>query len=307
MQSRVSSSLAVLTSLFLFFASDLVVAQVSAPSCTSSIWEWSYNSIGQDPCTIVAYLMATCYDGKFSLEPVLGPTHGYLPVSPNPCDCSTVSFNLLSACSTCQGGTTSSWTLYSENCTITVETSTFPNKVPPQTRVPQWALQDTTIENRWDATEAFTIGDSPEIPPGKKVGPSESGSNTGAIVGGVVGGVVAVAATAGLVFIFRRRRRHARAQLATSVVNNASPPPSASQMTHVPTMPSYGHTSDSLRGSYYDPDNPSTYPEHQGVPTSTSDMNPSVVSHNEHLNGNNIASMQTSRPQGYHGLPMPMV
>ncbi|KAI9444360.1 hypothetical protein BJY52DRAFT_1316680, partial [Lactarius psammicola] len=269
----------------------------------------SYNSIGQDPCTIVAYLMATCYDGsnmffkllgalpvysppiEFSLEPVL--------VSPNPCDCSTVSFNLLSACT--------NWLIFGLGPEWRIPARRFPNKVPPQTRVPQWALQDTTIENRWDATEAFTIGDSPEIPPGKKVGPSESGSNTGAIVGGVVGGVVAVAATAGLVFIFRRRRRHARAQLATSVVNDASPPPSASQMTHVPTMPSYGHTSDSLRGSYYDPDNPSTYPEHQGVPTSTSDMNPSVVSHNEHLNGNNIASMQTSRPQGYHGLPMPMV
>ncbi|KAI9459703.1 hypothetical protein BJY52DRAFT_1265144, partial [Lactarius psammicola] len=285
----------------------------------------SYNSIGQDPCTIVAYLMATCYNGEYSIPSIPDPTYGYLgpsiTQSTNKCDCSTVSFNLFSACSTCQGGTTTG-PIIRKNCTITVKPSTFPNKVPPQTRVPQWALQDPTIENRWDVDEAIAIGDSPEIPPGKKVGSSGSGSNTGAIVGGVVGGVVAIAATAGLVFIFRRRRRRAQAQAqvqaqtqpAAPVVNDASPPPSASHMSQVPLAASYGHTTDSLRASYYDPDNPSTYPGHQGVPTSTSDMNPSNVSHNENLNGNNIASLnannianvQTSLVPGYHGLPMPM-
>ncbi|KAI9459704.1 hypothetical protein BJY52DRAFT_1265151, partial [Lactarius psammicola] len=270
----------------------------------------SYNSIGQDPCTIVAYLMATCYNGEYSISSIRGPTYAYLGPSilqsTNKCDCSTVSFNLFSACSKCQGGATSSWTYYSENCTISY---------PPQTRVPQWVLQDTTIKNRWDVTEAIAIGDSPEIPSGKMIGSSGSGSNTGAIVGGVVGGVAAIVATASLVFIFRRRRRRAQAQAqaqaqtqpAASAVNDASPPPSASHMSQVPLAASNGHTTDSLRASYYDPDNPSTYPGHQGVLTSMSDVNTSVVSHNEHLNGNSIASMQTSRPHGYHGRPVPMV
>ncbi|KAI9459697.1 hypothetical protein BJY52DRAFT_356708 [Lactarius psammicola] len=171
MQSRASSILAVLTYLFLLSASDLVVAQISVPSCIPSIWEWSYNSIGQDPCTILAYLMATCYNGEFSLDPIPGSTWAYLGPSilqsANKCECSTVAFNLFSACSTCQGGTSDPWTFYSENCTVSVKPSTFPNKVPPQTRVPQWVLQDPTIENLWDASEAFTIGDSPEILPGE--------------------------------------------------------------------------------------------------------------------------------------------
>ncbi|KAI9438017.1 hypothetical protein H4582DRAFT_230029 [Lactarius indigo] len=65
MQWRVSSSLATITSLFLLFAGGLVVAQVDAPSCTDfeSSWEWSFNSLDQNPCLVSAHLMATCYGG----------------------------------------------------------------------------------------------------------------------------------------------------------------------------------------------------------------------------------------------------
>src|SRR6266702_4336783 len=66
---------------------------------------------------------------------------------------------------------------------------------------------------------------------------SGSGLNTGAIAGGVGGGVIAIAAIAGL--LFWRRRRRAQAPSVASVVKDASPPPSTSQMGQVHPAPSY--------------------------------------------------------------------
>ncbi|KAH8978615.1 hypothetical protein EDB92DRAFT_552953 [Lactarius akahatsu] len=334
MQSGVSSSLAVLTSLFLLSAGDLVVAQISAPNCTSSLLQWSSNSIGQNSCSVAAYLLGTCDGGEFTLYPILNSSYSYLgppeEQGANLCFCNTVTFNLLSACSVCQGGDLRTWSDYSHNCTKTMDPSTFPNPVPPKTRVPQWALRDVTLVNLWDATTAFTIGDTPEILPGELIGTSSSssvsptsstsssapastspvstssgnGSNVGAIAGGVAGGVVAIAAIAGLLFVFRRRQQRAQAPSAAFLVNDISPPPSASSMSKVTPATSYGHTQGS-RMTLYDPDNPSTYPllpEH--VPTSTPNVNvPAVGSYNGYFNGNNPINLQPLRPQGYHGLP----
>ncbi|KAH9169385.1 hypothetical protein EDB89DRAFT_1483303 [Lactarius sanguifluus] len=53
------------------------------------------------------------------------------------------------------------WSDYLQNCTSTMEPSTFPNPVPAGTRVPQWALLDTTGANFWSAGTAQLVGDSP--------------------------------------------------------------------------------------------------------------------------------------------------
>ncbi|KAI9429285.1 hypothetical protein H4582DRAFT_311114 [Lactarius indigo] len=83
MQSRGSSSFVVITFLFLLFAGGPVVARISAPICTDivgSSWKWSFNSLDQNPCTVTAYLMATCYGGVFAVDPLfvggayLGPS-----------------------------------------------------------------------------------------------------------------------------------------------------------------------------------------------------------------------------------------
>ena len=69
---------AVLTTLSLF--SSHVLAQVNSPACTVSSLGWvrlthsvslsfndhlskTFNSIGQNPCTVSAYLLSTCYGG----------------------------------------------------------------------------------------------------------------------------------------------------------------------------------------------------------------------------------------------------
>ncbi|KAH8982370.1 hypothetical protein EDB86DRAFT_2834390, partial [Lactarius hatsudake] len=121
---------------------------------------------------------------------------------------------------------------------------------------------------------------------------------------GVVGGVVALAAIAGLLFVFRRRQQRAQAPSAAFLGNDISPPPSASPMSKVTPATSYGHTQGS-RMTLYDPDNPSTYPLlPEQLPTSTLNVNvPAVGSYDGYLSGNNPTNLQPLRPQGYHGLP----
>jgi hypothetical protein len=72
---------AVLTTLSLFSAH--VLAQVYFPDCTVSSWGWvrlnhfdslsftdrlfkTFNSLGQNPCTVAAYLLSTCNGGSQS-------------------------------------------------------------------------------------------------------------------------------------------------------------------------------------------------------------------------------------------------
>ncbi|KAF8503279.1 hypothetical protein F5888DRAFT_970217 [Russula emetica] len=212
---------------------DSAHAQVSAPSCSNS--SYSYNSLGQGPCLIVAYLAAVCNNGTFSISPLL-PQHSYLgpngPDNGDTCKCNTVAYSLISACDACQGGQWTSYSSWSYNCTSVATPGTFPDSIPAVTRVPYWAYLNPTGSGYWNESLAQIVGDSPEvtgsasnvpsstrgqstIAPGTSSrassSSSKSNSNTGAIAGGVVGGVVGVALIAGLVawFTIRRRQRHA--------------------------------------------------------------------------------------------------
>ncbi|KAF8266889.1 hypothetical protein EI94DRAFT_1731882 [Lactarius quietus] len=179
MQWKVSSRLAVITYLFLFSVGDIVVAQlISAPFCTdtTSSWQWSYNSLDQNPCTVAAYLMGTCYPGGFTLyslvylgQPYAGPTIEDVQ-GEKACWCNNVVYNLFSACAECQGGIPLLWSDYDQNCTSILEPSTFPNPVPAGIRVPRWALFNTMGANVWTASTAQTVGDTPEILPGQGIG-----------------------------------------------------------------------------------------------------------------------------------------
>ncbi|KAF8466493.1 hypothetical protein DFH94DRAFT_344985 [Russula ochroleuca] len=128
----------------LFFFSAFAVAQVSAANCTLETWDWTFNSLGQTPCTVAAYMMATCHGGHYRLPP-LSTGGTYLGNrSNNLCHCNTVSYSLLSACSACKGEGWLSWFDYVTNCNNTMPPSSFPNPVPLGIRVPQWALLDVT-------------------------------------------------------------------------------------------------------------------------------------------------------------------
>jgi len=159
-----------LASLFLF--SGFVAARVDAPDCSTS-WRWSYNSLGQNACTVAAYMMSTCNGGSFTIK-ALAP--GYHYTGPGRyddtdlCKCNTVTYSLLSACVACQGEEWISWPKYMQNCTKVLPSSSFPNPVPFGTRVPYWALIDVTVKDTWDALTSYTIGGTPEAGPGTLLG-----------------------------------------------------------------------------------------------------------------------------------------
>lgn len=191
-------SLAALTSLVLLAASDLVAAQINAPDC-SLTWDWSFNTLGQNACTVAAYLMSTCNNGAFSINALL-PGYSYTGPTAldgtNMCKCNTVAYNLLSACDACQSAIWISWAEYSSNCTTTLAPSSFPNAVPSGTRVPHWALMDPTLEGLWDATAALGVGDSPEVMPGSFISAS-SLTSTGAGAGHATTAIASTSRVAG--------------------------------------------------------------------------------------------------------------
>ncbi|KAH9028994.1 hypothetical protein EDB85DRAFT_1572534 [Lactarius pseudohatsudake] len=163
----------------------------------------------------------------FIVAPLRGVGHSYAGpdreeiLEANPCWCTTVAYNLLSACAGCQGGLSLSWSEYYLNCTRIPAPSTFPNPVPAGTHVPQWVLQDTSRSGIWSYNSARLVGDTPEVFPGELINTpttstirtttsasltvvpvptspssisSGSGLYKGAFAGGVVSGVTAIAA-----------------------------------------------------------------------------------------------------------------
>ncbi|KAH9991386.1 hypothetical protein BJV77DRAFT_539433 [Russula vinacea] len=156
----------------LFFFSAFAVAEVSAPSCTRSAYQWTFNSLGQSPCTVAAYMIATCNGGDFTLSPLNEGGEYNANTTFASCECTTVAYSLLSACGVCQGESWFDWLEWADQCTTTPPPSTFPNPVPSRIRVPQWALFDVTLENDWDPSTAYAVGDFPEIGPGAIIGPA---------------------------------------------------------------------------------------------------------------------------------------
>ncbi|KAN0119078.1 hypothetical protein V8E52_004525 [Russula decolorans] len=211
-----------LVSLLLFF-SGFVVAQVNVTAnCTVSSFTWTFNSIGQSPCTVAANMLATCYSGSYTLAPLPsgyaygGPTHD----SSNKCQCSTVGYSLASACAVCQGQDPASWSAYVANCTYILPPSQFPNPVPAEVYVPHWAILDVTNENIRNRLASYVAGDNPEYGPGAIFGASgvytssasasasstasstssHSGGHVGVIAGGAIGGMAIISIAVAAIF-----------------------------------------------------------------------------------------------------------
>ncbi|KAF8465585.1 hypothetical protein DFH94DRAFT_782747 [Russula ochroleuca] len=261
----------------------------------------------------------------------------------NLCKCNTVAYSLISACDACQGAQWITWSEYMFNCTKVLPPSSFPNPIPSGTRVPQWALLDVTSENNWNSNKSYAVGDSPELAPGavlasgatvsaSATGPvsphstspresssttpapthTGSSSNAGAIAGGVVGGVAAISIAVAAIFFFLRRQQPQAPSAAVPGVGPFQPPMDEIQrpLTDNETYTAYTASSvpaSSLPGTpvvpmrLYDPSDPTTFPGYQGIPQSPATPEGALPSHSG--TGNSLATMQTSGPQGYHGLP----
>ncbi|KAH9974327.1 hypothetical protein BGW80DRAFT_176096 [Lactifluus volemus] len=292
------SRLSVFTLLLLLFGFEAAHALTPVPVCLPS-WEWTYNSLSQNPCQVAQYLMATCYGGGFNIPKLMpglyypGPTE---PINGTSCACSPVTYNLLSACAACQGAEVIWWSDYSWNCTDIPSGVFFPNPVPSGTYVPQWGIAGVTKNGIWQANECYTIGNTPEIGPGTLIGSSNSSSsNVGAIVGGIIGGIAAVVA-AGLAIWIWRRRKHRQAKSAL-VANGVQQPSMGDDRTPgsdtgTPLQPLTSGTTTNMK--FYDPNDPSTFPVLQGA-RSTPEVQDSSGS--GHAPSSNIAQ------SSYRGFP----
>jgi len=149
-----------------------------------------------------------------------------------------------------------------------------------------------------------------------------------------VGGVAVISLAAIAIFFFRRQRRpEAPAPVAPSFFGASQPPMDEIQQ---PLTMDDRYTTSSVPGTIgssipgtpgatmriYDPNDPSTFPGYQGIPQTPASPQGTVPSFNGYQGvpetptspplgtvpsfngtGNSLATMQTSRPQGYHGLP----
>jgi len=315
-----------------------VLAQVSFPNCTVVGYEWSYNSLKQNPCDVAATLVSTCYGGTFSFAPLpfswkySGPPSG----QSNLCQCNTVVYSLISACGGCQGSSWISWPQWSYNCSSTAPPSTFPFAIPDGTRVPHWSYLDVTLTGDWNATAAQSAGDSPEAKPSPTTTSSAAGassssnqnkSHTGLIAGAAAGAVVGVSLLIGIIFWYLWRwRSRGEGQQPTSPANEAfvnaqkisfpvSPShtetlttPSPGPLTHTEAQPAgpfrqLGPDDSIISMStdrYYDPSDPNTFPR-LVVPPSMSGIQ---TTHNRGNVDNNESPNSTDRPPYMYGLPL---
>jgi len=295
-----------------------VVGQLNAPDCQTG-WEWSFNSLGQNPCTVTAYLNAICNSGSFSIPP-LEPNHHYIgpdgPDNGDLCKCNTVAYSLISACDACQGNAWTQWSEWSLNCTQVAPDGVFPEAIPSGTKVPHWAYLNVTVTDTWNNVTAFnarggaestatggptvinpsssTAGSSPALTPtsnpSSEAGAHKSSNHTGAIAGGVVGGVVGLALIGGLIAFFLIRRRRTRV------------PPSAAYATGGPNMATAGNSASmpfmqdqpATPKRFYDPSDPSTFP------TSPSPSSPTIHTTNQTYNSQHNLSPNRN---DYNGFP----
>jgi len=268
-------------------------AQVTYPNCSAG-WEWSYNSLNQNPCNVAASLAASCNAGEFNIPPL--PPGGQYAGPPagkaTSCKCNTISYSLLSACAACQGSSWILWSSWSINCTTVAQPSTYPNPIPDGTRVPYWAYIDVETTNTWSVAAAQSAGDSPEATPttSSTTQPSSTASSSpdlkphkshsGKIAGAVVGSIAGVALLiASIVWYLRRRRWLAEPQ----------PSPFGVSEPNIVSEPI---------GKLYDPSDPSTFP----VPfVASSATVTQITSSGERLNP---MSSQDRNPNQYSGLPL---
>jgi len=207
------------TSAFSLFWITMQVHLSIAASCTQPDWEWSYNSLGQDPCAVVQILEGKCKNQtSYELKPLkpgtdyLTPQEGTAPG----CSCNTVTYSLYQACSQCQiPGSGNTWTFYDQFCPEVYVTQ-IPLDIPDDTEVPTWAFLNVTKEDEFNLTAARALVEGPKLsdsPPPITMSsdPSEptpsTGNHVGVIVGGVVGGIAAIVLTIALVFLCLLRKK----------------------------------------------------------------------------------------------------
>jgi len=206
-------------------ASSVAGQGITAVVCLTST-AWMNNAQGQTPCQVAADLANECFSGGFTVEILAGPTYPALSCTNlNTCECNAVYYNLLMACSVCQGDQVVGWSAFTGGCpTAYLDPTGFPNSIPLGTSVPTWAYIDPRPLGLFSASQAQAYADSASVSLTPGVSPSATSTSTtttaistisvdsnsqststaspssnssksspiGAIVGGIVGGLAVI-------------------------------------------------------------------------------------------------------------------
>ena len=95
------------------------------------------NTLGQSPCRVAEFLSYPCFGTlrsvdidiylyvlsflAYTVTPLVNGSQYYTGVSDNACNCNTVMYNLLSACSLCQGGSQEGYDLMALKETLFID------------------------------------------------------------------------------------------------------------------------------------------------------------------------------------------
>lgn len=235
------------TSAFTLFLITIRAQLSIATNCTQSGWEWSRNSLGQDPCAVVETLEAGCKNlASYTLPPLEVGTNYVAPQegTATGCSCNTVTYSLYQACSQCQipeSGIT--WSFYEKFCTD-VYVARIPLDVPEDTEVPRWAYLDVTEEDDFNLTSArdltgyskvFRLPESLAMSSDPADTARTSGNVTGIIVGAAVGGIVAIVLSIVLFWFIRLRKQPAN--IVKVLLNRNVPPVEEALLSPGPHSP----------------------------------------------------------------------
>ncbi|KAJ7323614.1 hypothetical protein DFH08DRAFT_787882 [Mycena albidolilacea] len=209
-----------LSLIYLFAASSSTLATRSlngrsaqTQARCSTDYDWATNSQLSSPCLLTAYVWGSCFTGSWDI-PQLTPNQSYTnpnSSTANLCTCSWAAYNLISACTACQGfdSAVENWAAYDQSCNGFLTDSYFPSNVtlPTGTAIPFWAATDPRSWNngRFDTAQAKLVAqqNKPDLVQGRK----KSKPPVGAIVGGVIGGVAVLIIGGVIAFLFIRKRK----------------------------------------------------------------------------------------------------
>lgn len=181
------------------------------------------NEFGDSPCTVALRLIQSCGgDPSFSIPALNSSMRMYTnPVRDGRCTCNTVAFNLLNACAICQGGSSSSFTQWTEACPVVHYG--YPEQVATRSiNIPEWAFLNVSESDTFDI---FVARDTAEGNSYEK----RDWAPVQIILPIVV--AVVVATVAGVLFYFYRRRLKQRYTMLAD----------SSQMTGYPYSHSHSH------------------------------------------------------------------
>ncbi|KAI5984004.1 hypothetical protein EDD15DRAFT_1822274 [Pisolithus albus] len=212
---------------------------ITSSAVCESEYGWMNNHEGSSPCVLIAYVMAACVGDSWTQSALPSGSHYDAPdeSTSSPCSCSQSCYNLMMACTYCQGsnytGELIPWPTFIQNCSTSYTDVYFPSgyTLLSNQTIPYWASIDPTtwegqIWNYEQAYQYYQTGKADLVPTLSTGSTGSHSSDLGAIVGGTVGGVASLLLLALGIYILCKRQRYRRVRAAGAVDVNKGPNPS---------------------------------------------------------------------------------